>query len=196
MTGRMAIVQPFDAVGLEPVIPFALQMMQSTTERRLWKVCLGMPSLSRVCLAGRCDGSTIRMISSFSQEGYLIPRLPQARTCFFKQPQFQRGHDLLSLACLPAKNSPRRRLPHAPCPRAGASFPPRGIPLTNCHTSSRQYLRGGNALRATQTFQNNADCIRRRMMLARRTADILDYMFGRRFLRPRISGPSSLPLID
>jgi hypothetical protein len=29
------------------------------------------------------------MISSFSEAGYLIPRRPHPRSCFFEQPQFQ-----------------------------------------------------------------------------------------------------------
>ena len=39
------------------------------------------------------------MISSFPEAGTLIPRLPHRRSCFFKQPQFERlfGHDLLQL---------------------------------------------------------------------------------------------------
>jgi len=38
---------------------------------------------------GRCDCSTIRMISSFSEAGYLMPRLPHPRSCFFEQTQFE-----------------------------------------------------------------------------------------------------------
>tara|TARA_B100001179_G_scaffold223186_1_gene200424 strand:- start:340 stop:735 length:396 start_codon:yes stop_codon:yes gene_type:complete len=44
---------------------------------------LATPSWSSVRLAGRCDCSTIRMISSFSDAGYLIRRLPHPRSCFF-----------------------------------------------------------------------------------------------------------------
>jgi hypothetical protein len=42
-----------------------------------------MPSISRVRRAGRCDCSTRRMISSFSEPGSLMPRLPHPRSCFF-----------------------------------------------------------------------------------------------------------------
>ena len=47
------------------------------------KVVFGMPSLSKVDPTPRWDCSTRRMISSFSDAGYLIPRLPHARSCFF-----------------------------------------------------------------------------------------------------------------
>ena len=32
---------------------------------------------------GRCDASTVRMISSFSEAGYLLRRRPHPRRCFF-----------------------------------------------------------------------------------------------------------------
>src|SRR5882672_4771158 len=56
-----------------------------------------MPSLSSVRLAGKCDCSTSRMISVFSDAVYLMPRLPHPRSCFFKQAVLQGeiGHDLL-----------------------------------------------------------------------------------------------------
>lgn len=41
-----------------------------------WKVALGMPSLSNLRLVGSCDPSTRRMISSFSDAGYLIRHPP------------------------------------------------------------------------------------------------------------------------
>src|SRR5205823_12724026 len=58
-----------------------------------------MPSISRVRRAGRCDCSTRRMISSFSEPGSLMPRLPHPRSCFFEQPQFERllSNDLFQL---------------------------------------------------------------------------------------------------
>ena len=43
----------------------------------------GMPSFSRVARTGREDCSTSRMISSFSEAEYLMPRLPQLRSYFF-----------------------------------------------------------------------------------------------------------------
>ena len=44
---------------------------------------IGMPSFSRVRLTGRWDRSTSRIISSFSDAGYLIRRRPHPRSCFF-----------------------------------------------------------------------------------------------------------------
>ena len=38
---------------------------------------------ARMLGTGRCDCSTRRMISSFSEAGYLMPRLPHPRSCFF-----------------------------------------------------------------------------------------------------------------
>jgi len=43
----------------------------------------GMPNCSSVRFAGRCDCSTVLMISSFSAAGYLIRRRPHPRSCFF-----------------------------------------------------------------------------------------------------------------
>src|ERR1700761_6154957 len=56
-----------------------------------------MPNLSNVRLVGRCDCSTSWMISAFSDAGYLMPRPPHPRSCFFKQAVLQGeiGHDLL-----------------------------------------------------------------------------------------------------
>src|SRR6516225_450538 len=45
-----------------------------------------MPILSSVRRTGRCDCSTSRMISSFSQAGYLMRRLPHPRSCFMGWP--------------------------------------------------------------------------------------------------------------
>jgi hypothetical protein len=51
-------------------------------------VLLGMPILFRVCLVGRSDPSTVRMISSYSEAGYLICRRPHPRSCFFFEQRF------------------------------------------------------------------------------------------------------------
>ena len=42
-----------------------------------------IPSVASVRRTGRRDCSTRRMISSFSEAGYLIARLPHPRSCFF-----------------------------------------------------------------------------------------------------------------
>src|ERR1700739_4503549 len=67
-----------------------------------------MPSLSRVRLAGRCDCSTNWMISTFSDAGYLMPRPPHPRSCFFKQAVLQGeiGHHLLQGTGLTTKVLP------------------------------------------------------------------------------------------
>jgi len=64
-----------------------------------------MPSISSVALAGRWDRSTSLMISSFSDAGYLILRLPHPRACFFEKAQLQRllSNKLLQITCLPAQ---------------------------------------------------------------------------------------------
>jgi hypothetical protein len=57
----------------------------------------GTPIWARVRRTGRWDCSTTRMISSFSEAGYLIRGRPQPRSCFFEKAvlEGQRGHHLL-----------------------------------------------------------------------------------------------------
>src|SRR3712207_3209248 len=64
-----------------------------------------MPSISNVRRTGRCDCSTRRMISAFSDAGYFMPALPHPRSCFFEQTVLQRevSHDLLQGAGLAAQ---------------------------------------------------------------------------------------------
>src|ERR1700737_273712 len=64
--------------GLYPTRPAA----QGNKPAKL-KAIASAPSFSSVRRAGRCDCSTSRMISSFSEAGYLIPRCPHPRSCFF-----------------------------------------------------------------------------------------------------------------
>src|SRR6476469_3368570 len=54
-----------------------------------------MPSFSNVRPAGRWDCSTSRMISSFSEAGYLIPRLPHPRSCLWNGPPLPPGEVVL-----------------------------------------------------------------------------------------------------
>src|SRR4051812_28045448 len=110
-----------------------------------------MPSLSNVRRTGRCDCSTIRMISSFSDAGYLmrhreamlrIDVSPIPGDAFFEQAQLEGllGDDLfqlLSLALevfdLAAGRRPCRvRRPDAACRL-------RGILSTSCSRGSRRY---------------------------------------------------------
>ena len=64
-----------------------------------------MPSLSSVRLAGKCDCSTSRMISAFSDAGYHLLVFPIPAHAFFKQAVLQGeiGHDLLQGGGLTAK---------------------------------------------------------------------------------------------
>ncbi len=56
-------------------------------------------------LPGAADRQIRRMISSFSEAGYLMPRPPQPRSCFFEQTVLQGEvrHDLLQGTGLPAQ---------------------------------------------------------------------------------------------
>ena len=59
----------------------------------------GRVSLCEVRRTGKCDCSTRRMISSFSDsdEGCLIRGLPHPRACFFEQSQFDEQSALIGL---------------------------------------------------------------------------------------------------
>src|SRR5215203_6725800 len=61
-----------------------------------------MPICASVRRTGSGEVSTVRMISSFSDAGYLMRYPPHPRSRFFKQAVFQRclGQRLLQLACL------------------------------------------------------------------------------------------------
>jgi hypothetical protein len=64
-----------------------------------------MPSFSSVRLTGMGDCSTSRMISAFSDAGYLMPRPPIRDHAFFEQTVFQRQfrHNFLQGAGLTAQ---------------------------------------------------------------------------------------------
>src|SRR5438094_8288191 len=66
-----------------------------------------MPSLVKVRRTGSDECSTSRMISSFSEAGYLMPRRPQPRSCFFEQAVLQDevSHDLFQRPGLAAQIS-------------------------------------------------------------------------------------------
>lgn len=109
---------------------------------------------------------------------------------FFDQPQFEClfGDNFLQIARFTAQDfhliggSCARRIPGQPLLARFQKFlrPTVIKALGNTFTTAKS----GNALLATQDFQHNADFIVRRVMLARRTADILDDVFNGRFLRP------------
>lgn len=92
--GRDAIPRP--AWGQRAI----LQRLGATGQVTIVRAVEGpasMPGLPSFRLVGRCDCSTIQMISSLSDAGYLIRRLPHPRSRFFGQPDFQRqiGHAFL-----------------------------------------------------------------------------------------------------
>jgi hypothetical protein len=72
-----AIAQGFGAAGVIEIAP-AVKCGPRDAE------------LLRVRLTGMGDCSTSRMISAFSDAGYLMPRPPHPRSCFFEQTVFQR----------------------------------------------------------------------------------------------------------
>src|SRR6516225_8543108 len=122
-----------------------------------------MPSLPKVRLAGRCDCSTSWMISAFSDAGYLMPRPPHPRSCFFKQAVLQGeiGHHLLQGGGFTTK------VLHL-AGRRGAGGVARQPALAGLQELLRPAVihRGGDAfpaaqlrdvLLATQSFQHNAD---------------------------------------
>src|SRR3954470_6546560 len=144
-----------------------------------------MPSFSSVRQTGRCDCSTSLMTSSFSDEGYLIRRLPHPRSCFFEQPQGERllGDYLLQLLCLKAqvldllRTGRSCRIPGKPalaCLKEllrPAVVQALGNPLAPAQL--------GNAGFAANPVQHDSDLVFSRIVLARRAADVLYKLFGR-----------------
>src|SRR5450631_4140030 len=122
-----------------------------------------MPSFSSVRLTGRGDCSTSRMISAFSDAGYLMPRPPHPRSCFFEQTVFQRqfGHDLLQGAGLTAQILYLVRGRRA-CRVAGEPLlsgleeilRPTVIQVLDDSLAPAQF---GDALLAAQAFKHDAD---------------------------------------
>src|SRR5690606_17728814 len=149
-----------------------------------------MPSRSKVCLVGRCDCSTSRMISSFSEAGYLIPGLPHPRSCFFEQAVFQGqvGHAFLESACLPAQvlDLVAGRRTHRITGQAAFAglhelFRPGVIKALGNALASAQF---SNAVLTAQSVEHNPDLVLGGKVPPRRTADILDHLLGG-FLRLR-----------
>ncbi len=56
----------------------------------------GYPVVASTCLTGRCEASSVQIISGFSEAGYLLRRPPHPRSCFFERTGLQGrlGHDL------------------------------------------------------------------------------------------------------
>src|SRR5512139_3379670 len=145
-----------------------------------------MPSLASVRRTGRCDCSTRRMISSFSEAGTLIPRLPHPRSCFFEQAQLQSlfGNDLLQRPRLPPKlrhfavGGRTGRVARQPT-LAGFQelLRPAVIKSLGDAFTPAQL---GNAGLAPKPVQNNADLLLGRVMPPGRTADAFHEPLRRR----------------
>ena len=139
----------------------------------------GMLSFSSARRTGRCDCSTSRIVPSFSEAEYLIPRLPHPRPCSFDRAVFQReiaNHDL-HVPYLPVKIlhlSDGRRAGRVPCQALlagleellrpvmiqalGKGFPPAEL---------------GDAVLATKPLQHHTNLLLGRMVLPGRPADVL-----------------------
>ena len=163
-----AVLQGIDTAFPEPVIPAV-------------EGGAGMPSFSSVHRAGKCDCSTILMISSFSDAGYLIRRRPIRDHAFFQNPQLQRpfGDDLLEIARRLAQQlhlvarGGTRRVAGQPL-LAGFEKLLRPVviqALGDTFTSPQRRDR----LLAAQPFQHNADLLLRSILLAGGPADVLDH---------------------
>lgn len=137
-----------------------------------------MPSLSNVRLVGRFDPSTKRMISSFSDAGYLIRRPPHPRSCFFEQPQFEGllRENLLQIAGLAAQvldlgrgRRSRRVARQAFLPGLEELLRAAIIQAPGNAVASVQF---GNAVLALQTIQHALDLLFRRMLFASGPTDV------------------------
>jgi hypothetical protein len=158
-----------------------------------------MPSISSVRRTGRWASSTRRMISSFSEAGYLMRALPPPRPCFFEQPVLEGEvrHGLLE----------RGRLgPQVPDLRARrlSRFVARQALLTGLQELLRptviEALRDAfapaelrDAVLAAQAGEHDGDLLLRRVPLPGSTADVLHRLLGGRSGQ-RVSGSS--PLLD
>src|SRR6056297_3072118 len=141
--------------------------------------------MASVWRTGRCEASTVRMISSFSDAGYLMPRTPHPRSCFFEQTVFQSqvGNDFLERGRFRAQVLDLRR-----CRLAG------GIPGQALFARLEEFLRPsviqaladpftaaqrGDALLPAQAREHDPDLLFRRVMLARLALDPFDQLVSR-----------------
>src|SRR6266403_3723855 len=144
-----------------------------------------MPILSSVRRTGREEPSTSRMISSFSDAGYLIPRLPHPRSCFFEKTQLERllGNNLLQLSRLTtqildlaARGRPRRIAGKPPLAGLQELLGPTVVKALGNPLAPAQFR---NAVLAAQAIQHNADLLLCRVLLPRRPADVFHDPLGR-----------------
>src|SRR5450631_65581 len=125
------------------------------------------------------------MISSFSEPGYLIPRLPHPRSCFFEQTQFEclLGNDLLQGPRLTAKvrhlaaRGRSCRVARQPTLAGFEELLRPTVIKTLGDTLPTAQL--GNAGFAPKAVQDNPDLLFSRILLARRPADVLHKTLGR-----------------
>src|SRR5215216_2814972 len=148
-----------------------------------------MPIFSSVCRTGKADSSTSRMISSFSEAGYLMWRPPHPPSRFFEQTIFQGqfGHDFLQRAGLATQvlDLVRRRGPggiasQSLLPRLEKVFRPAVIQVLHDPLAAAEL---GDTVLAAQPFQYNADLVFRREVSPRRATDVLHDLCRRFFLR-------------
>src|SRR3712207_6097910 len=124
------------------------------------------------------------MISSFSEAGYLMPRPPQPRSCFFEQPVLQGevSHDLLQRAGLPAQGPDliRGRLPSGVSRQALLAGLQEllGPAVVQVLADALTPAQLGDAVLAAQALQHDADLPLSRVVFAGRAADVAYDLFG------------------
>jgi integrase len=105
--GELIALQPYDVDcarttlmirqgkgNKDRVVP--LRHSRRGLHQHMRRYCVGL-TRARINRETRCDCSTIPMISSFSDAGYLIRRRPHPRSCYFEQTVLERqvGHTFL-----------------------------------------------------------------------------------------------------
>src|SRR6056297_500251 len=144
-----------------------------------------MPSMASVWRTGRCEASTVRMISSFSDAGYLMPRTPHPRSCFFQQAVFQGqvGHGLLQRRRLGTqlldlgRGRLTSRIAGQPLfARFKELLRPRVVKALADPLAAAQR---GDALLTAQTSQHDPDLFISRVLLPGLALDPFDQLVGR-----------------
>src|SRR5256885_16811400 len=124
-----------------------------------------MPIFSSVRRTGKADSSTSRMISNFSEAGYLMWLPPHPPSRFFEQTIFegQLGHDLLQRAGLATQvldlvrgRGPGRIASQSLLPCLETVFRPAVIEVLADPLAAAEL---GDTVLAAQAFQYNADLV-------------------------------------
>lgn len=156
--------------------------------------------MARVRFVGRWDRSTRRMISSFSEAGYLMRRSPHPRSCFFEQAVLERqiGYRLLKggsrrpqLFHLGRRDLTRRVTGQPLLPGLKEFLRPAVIEARRDPLVSAEL---GDAVFASQALQNDADLLFSRMLLPCAAPDVLHDGLGGRFGWSGFQSPRSVPL--